>query len=117
MVIKKIQNQEQHELVDPYHGFEKDHAIRRMTTTMVELAFRCIQQERDMRTCMDEVVKILKGIKSDGLVAFEVIRTDEVILLKKKAHFPISPNSIDDWIKGSSISNIFPLRIPEPKSL
>ncbi|XP_022635830.1 LEAF RUST 10 DISEASE-RESISTANCE LOCUS RECEPTOR-LIKE PROTEIN KINASE-like 1.4 isoform X2 [Vigna radiata var. radiata] len=110
MAIKKIQNQELHELVDPYLGFEKDPAMRRMTTAVAELAFRCLQQERDLRPCMDEVVEILRGIKSDGLGGREEteildIRTDEAILLKK-AHSPVSPNSVvDNWVSGSSVSN------------
>ncbi|BAT83003.1 hypothetical protein VIGAN_04009500 [Vigna angularis var. angularis] len=110
MAIKKIQNQELHELVDPYLGFEKDPAMRRMITAVAELAFRCLQQERDLRPCMDEVVEILRGIKSDGLGAREEteildIRTDEAILLKK-AHSPVSPNSVvDNWVSGSSVSN------------
>ncbi|KOM28521.1 hypothetical protein LR48_Vigan549s007600 [Vigna angularis] len=97
MALRKIQNQELHELVDPYLGFEKDHAMRIMTTAVATLAFRCLQQERDLRPCMDEVVEILRGIKSDELGAREEteildIRTDEAILLKK-AHSSVSNSS------------------------
>ncbi|WVZ05439.1 hypothetical protein V8G54_018785 [Vigna mungo] len=108
MAVKKIQNQELHELVDPYLGFEKDHAVRIMTTGVATLAFRCLQQERDLRPCMDEVVEILRGIKSDGLGRQEEteildIRTDEVILLEK-AHSPVSLNSVvDNCVSGSSV--------------
>ncbi|CAJ1843472.1 unnamed protein product [Sphenostylis stenocarpa] len=110
MAVNKIQNQELHELVDPYLGFEWDHAVRRMTTAVAELAFRCLQQEREMRPSMNEVVEILRGIKSDGHGTREEtdvldIRTDEIILLKK-AHSPVSPDSVvNKWVSGSSVSN------------
>lgn len=113
MAVSKIQNQELHELVDPFLGFEKDHAVRRMTTAMAELAFRCLQQQRDMRPTMDEVLEILRGIKSDELDTSEaekvvdVVRTDELVLLKKKdPNSPVSPDSVaDKWVSGSSTSN------------
>ncbi|RZC24058.1 LEAF RUST 10 DISEASE-RESISTANCE LOCUS RECEPTOR-LIKE PROTEIN KINASE-like 1.3 isoform A [Glycine soja] len=109
MAINKIQNQELLEFVDPYLGFERDYAIRRMTTGVAELAFRCLQQEREIRPSMNEVVEILRGINSsDGLGAREEtkvleVRTDEAILLKVS---PVSPDSVvDKWVSGSSVSN------------
>ncbi|TKY64807.1 Serine/threonine-protein kinase [Spatholobus suberectus] len=69
---------------------------------VAELAFRCLQQERELRPPMDEVVEILRGIKSDELGAgkdTEVleVRTDEVRLLKKVPP-PVSPDSVvDKW--------------------
>ncbi|KAL2329520.1 hypothetical protein Fmac_017101 [Flemingia macrophylla] len=111
MAVNKIQNQELHEFVDPSLGFERDHAIRRMTTAVAELAFRCLQQERDMRPSMDEVVDVLRGIKSGDLGGegkeSEIleIRTDEVRLLKK-VPASVSPDSVvDKWVSGSSVSN------------
>ncbi|RDX69564.1 LEAF RUST 10 DISEASE-RESISTANCE LOCUS RECEPTOR-LIKE PROTEIN KINASE-like 1.4, partial [Mucuna pruriens] len=110
MAVNKIQNQELHELVDPYLGFERDNAIRRMTTAVAELAFRCLQPEREIRPSMDEVLEILRGIKSDDLGAraeTEVleVRTDEVRLLKLVPS-PFSPDSVvDKWVSGSSVSN------------
>lgn len=110
MAVNKIQNQELHELVDPYLGFERDHAMRRMTTAVAELAFRCLQQEREMRPSMDEVVDVLRGIKSGDLgegkdVEVLEIRTDEVRLLKKVPS-SVSPDSVvDKWVSGSSVSN------------
>ena len=76
---------------------------------MAELAFRCLQQEREIRPSMNEVVEILRGINSsDGLGAREEtkvleVRTDEAILLKVS---PVSPDSVvDKWVSGSSVSN------------
>ncbi|KAK7394170.1 hypothetical protein VNO78_14691 [Psophocarpus tetragonolobus] len=110
MAINKIQNQELHELVDPYLGFERNYAIRKMTTAVAELAFRCLQQERDMRPSMNEVVQVLREIKSDGLCTREEtevleIRTDEAKLMKK-VPLPVSPDSVvDKWVSGYSVSN------------
>ncbi|CAI8613399.1 unnamed protein product [Vicia faba] len=110
MAVNKIQGQELHELVDPFLGYEKDSAVRKMTTAVGELAFRCLQQQRDMRPSMDEVVEVLRAIKSDGLETREsrvfdvVVRTDELVLLKK-GPYPGSPDSVaDKWVSGSSTS-------------
>ncbi|XP_058737570.1 LEAF RUST 10 DISEASE-RESISTANCE LOCUS RECEPTOR-LIKE PROTEIN KINASE-like 1.4 [Vicia villosa] len=110
MAVNKIQGQELHELVDPFLGYEKDSAVRRMTTAVGELAFRCLQQQRDMRPSMDEVVEVLRAIKSDELETQEskvldvVVRTDELVLLNK-GPYPASPNSVaDKWVSGSSTS-------------
>ncbi|CAK9141601.1 unnamed protein product [Ilex paraguariensis] len=96
MAINKIQNRALHELVDPTLGFEKNTSVRRMTTLVAELAFRCLQQERDMRPSMDEVLKSLKGIQNEELnsLAAEVvdILVDDIALLKD-SHPPLSPNS------------------------
>ncbi|GKV09715.1 hypothetical protein SLEP1_g21172 [Rubroshorea leprosula] len=56
MVISRIQNQALHELVDPPLAFETDFAVRKMVATVAELAFQCLQQERDMRPSMEEVL-------------------------------------------------------------
>ncbi|KAK2415293.1 LEAF RUST 10 DISEASE-RESISTANCE LOCUS RECEPTOR-LIKE PROTEIN KINASE 1.4 [Trifolium repens] len=106
MAVNKIQGQELHELVDPELGYEKDNSVRNMTTAVAELAFRCLQQQKDMRPSMDEVVEILKAIKSDELETHEskvldvVVRTDELVLLKK-GPYPTSPDSVaDKWTRG-----------------
>lgn len=110
MTVNKIQSQELHELVDPFLGYEKDNAVRRMTTAVGELAFRCLQQQRDMRPSMDEIVEVLRAIKSDepetqeSKVLDVVVRTDELVLLKK-GPYPASPDSVaNKWVSGSSTS-------------
>ncbi|XP_057436519.1 LEAF RUST 10 DISEASE-RESISTANCE LOCUS RECEPTOR-LIKE PROTEIN KINASE-like 1.4 isoform X2 [Lotus japonicus] len=104
MAINKIQNQELHELVDLDLGFEKDDGVRRMMTGVAELAFRCLQQQKEMRPNMDEAVEILRAIKSDELDTREAkvvdVVTDEVVLLKKVPS-PVSPDSVaDKWQWG-----------------
>lgn len=109
MAINKIQNQELHELVDLDLGFEKDDGVRRMMTGVAELAFRCLQQQKEMRPNMDEAVEILRAIKSDELDTREAkvvdVVTDEVVLLKKVPS-PLSPDSVaDKWVSSSTASN------------
>ncbi|XP_034686006.1 LEAF RUST 10 DISEASE-RESISTANCE LOCUS RECEPTOR-LIKE PROTEIN KINASE-like 1.1 [Vitis riparia] len=63
--INKIQKCAFHELIDPHLGFDSDLAVNRMTTLVAELAFRCLQPDKEMRPSMDEVLEILKEIESD----------------------------------------------------
>ncbi|XP_033509079.2 LEAF RUST 10 DISEASE-RESISTANCEUS RECEPTOR-LIKE PROTEIN KINASE-like 1.1 [Nicotiana tomentosiformis] len=51
------------ELIDPSLGYESDAEVRRMTTSVAELAFQCLQLEKEMRPTMDEVLEILKAIQ------------------------------------------------------
>ncbi|KAL8167109.1 hypothetical protein V2J09_008608 [Rumex salicifolius] len=63
------------ELVDFNLGFEKSFKVRRMTSLVSELAFRCLQHERESRPSMEEVLEALKRIESidyDGLEAEEM---------------------------------------------
>ncbi|XP_075092054.1 LEAF RUST 10 DISEASE-RESISTANCE LOCUS RECEPTOR-LIKE PROTEIN KINASE-like 1.4 [Nicotiana tabacum] len=64
MAVNKIQTHSVHELVDPSLGFMTNSSVRRMTTLVAESAFRCLQQERDMRPSMQEVLKTLRGIQN-----------------------------------------------------
>ncbi|RAL50067.1 hypothetical protein DM860_017977 [Cuscuta australis] len=56
-----------HELIDPSMGFETDAEIMRMTTSVAELAFRCLQSEKDMRPAMTDVLETLKEIQGSEL--------------------------------------------------
>ncbi|KAH0983539.1 hypothetical protein GBA52_010716 [Prunus armeniaca] len=67
MAINKIQNHLVNELVDPLLEFETNHVVRGMATAVAELAFRCLQQERDMRPTMDEVLDGLRAIQNEDL--------------------------------------------------
>ncbi|XP_041007606.1 LEAF RUST 10 DISEASE-RESISTANCE LOCUS RECEPTOR-LIKE PROTEIN KINASE-like 1.4 isoform X2 [Juglans microcarpa x Juglans regia] len=112
MAINKIQNHSLHELVDPSLGFEKDDAVRRMTTSVAGLAFRCLQQERDMRPKMDEVLEVLKRIKNEEMGAEKAevvdIRVDDVGQLKNIPP-PLSPDSVvtGKWVSDSTTPNSF----------
>ena len=97
MAVNKIQNHTLHELVDPSLGFESNFVTRRKITLVAELAFRCLQQERDMRPTMEEVLNALGRIKNEESIeekAEEVdINSDEVGLLKINPP-PLSPDSV-----------------------
>ncbi|KAJ4974083.1 hypothetical protein NE237_007257 [Protea cynaroides] len=108
MAINKIQNQALHELVDPALGFDSDYAVKRMTTSVAELAFRCLQLEKEMRPSMDEVLDTLKEIEKEDYKVEKaelVIRTDNLGLLKNIAP-PFSPDSVTEkWASRSSTPN------------
>ncbi|XP_058009318.1 LEAF RUST 10 DISEASE-RESISTANCE LOCUS RECEPTOR-LIKE PROTEIN KINASE-like 1.3 isoform X2 [Hevea brasiliensis] len=104
MAVNKIQNHAVNELIDPCLGFEKDSAVRKMATSVAELAFRCLQQERDMRPTMREVLEALKRIEKENFVSEKAdvvdIKEDDVGLLNNVP--PFSPDSIgttDKWGK------------------
>ncbi|KAJ6766576.1 LEAF RUST 10 DISEASE-RESISTANCE LOCUS RECEPTOR-LIKE PROTEIN KINASE-LIKE 1.4 [Salix purpurea] len=66
MAVRKIQSQALNELVDPSLGFDKDFVVREMITSVAELAFRCLQYEREMRPTIEEVVEELRGIEREN---------------------------------------------------
>ncbi|KAL8526823.1 hypothetical protein ACS0TY_015883 [Phlomoides rotata] len=98
MVVNKIQNCALHELVDTSLGFEMNNNMRRMVTLVTELAFRCLQQERDMRPSMEEVVEALRMIQKDDLNAHMVdivdLPIDEDSGLLKGSISPTSQDSV-----------------------
>ncbi|KAL4582516.1 hypothetical protein LXL04_007066 [Taraxacum kok-saghyz] len=79
MAVVKIQNRLLGELVDKSVGFESDGVVRRMMTLVAELAFRCLQQEKDMRPTMKEVVEVLRGIR-DGLLNWEKPEVVDIVV-------------------------------------
>ncbi|CAN6851519.1 unnamed protein product [Brassica oleracea] len=109
MAVSKIQNNALHELVDPSLGFAKDPEVKRKMMAVAELAFRCLQQEREVRPSMDEIVEILKGIKGENrvesspdVVDIEGRGRDDVGLLRHchSVPPPISPET-DKWTSSS----------------
>ncbi|KAM0892466.1 hypothetical protein ACQ4PT_025761 [Festuca glaucescens] len=68
MAISKIQKCQLKELVDLQLGYESDPATKKMMTMVAELAFRCLQQNGEMRPPIKEVHDVLRAIK-DGSVA------------------------------------------------
>ncbi|CAM8991293.1 unnamed protein product [Rhodiola kirilowii] len=65
MAINKIQNGTLLELVDPHLGFLTDSNVQKKIQMMSELAFLCLQQDKDMRPSMEEVVQGLKNISRE----------------------------------------------------
>ncbi|KAM0980110.1 hypothetical protein ACFX13_016134 [Malus domestica] len=97
MAINKIKNHTLHELVDPYLGFESDSRTRKMIIAVAELAFRCLQTDKDVRPSMVEVLNELKWIQSDD---FNIQKAEEIDILAddivplKSDPLPPSPDSV-----------------------
>lgn len=109
MAVSKIQNNALHELVDSSLGFDKDPEVRRKMIPVAELTFRCLQQEREVRPSMDEIVAILKGIKEEEKRVLLVKSPDvvdiesggdDVGLLMNSVPPPSSPET-DKWPSSS----------------
>ncbi|XP_009600756.1 LEAF RUST 10 DISEASE-RESISTANCEUS RECEPTOR-LIKE PROTEIN KINASE-like 1.1 isoform X2 [Nicotiana tomentosiformis] len=108
------------DLIDQSLGFHSDAEVKRMTTLVAELSFRCLQLDKDMRPSMVEVLEILQEIqqgefkhdkKMEGNVntkeSVEVPlspESEDHVLLKKNK-FLTSPNSVNKvWTSDSSTS-------------
>lgn len=108
LAMTKIQNHMLDELVDKSIGFETNGMVRRMITLVAELAFRCLQQNKDMRPTMKEVVEILRGIQNDELNAQKAevldIVVDDGVLKKDHNTEPPSPDfGVTNKLVGSSV--------------
>ncbi|KAK7274260.1 hypothetical protein RIF29_15343 [Crotalaria pallida] len=69
LAIRKIQRRAFGELVDPSLGYQSDENIKRTITSVAELAFQCLQGDKDLRPSMGEVLEELQGIESGKDVA------------------------------------------------
>ncbi|KAL3751343.1 hypothetical protein ACJRO7_012204 [Eucalyptus globulus] len=87
--INKIQNFAFGKLIDPNLGFESDSEINRMTTSVAELAFLCLQQDKEMRPPMDEVLEELKAIACNENAAdiFAYADEGEGVLAPSPSHY------------------------------
>ncbi|XP_020254646.1 LOW QUALITY PROTEIN: LEAF RUST 10 DISEASE-RESISTANCE LOCUS RECEPTOR-LIKE PROTEIN KINASE-like 1.1 [Asparagus officinalis] len=104
--MSKIQNGELADLVDPGLEFGSNQEANRMVTQMAELAFRCLQMDRDMRPPIKEVLEGLKEIEAGSQYCngdnCEVRTKEESRLLKDSGS--ISPDSVmkNCWMSSSS---------------
>ncbi|KAK4479894.1 hypothetical protein RD792_015438 [Penstemon davidsonii] len=108
LALNRIQRCAFDELLDSSLGYKSDSEVMRMTTSVAELAFRCLQLEKDMRPSMDEVLSFLKEIQNGGEIKFEKALSpvrDNVVLLKNKT-FQSSPKAVTDaWSSDSTITS------------
>ncbi|KAL7240356.1 hypothetical protein ACSBR2_006079 [Camellia fascicularis] len=106
LALNRIQNHAFNELIDPSLGFKSDSSIERMTTMVAEVAFQCLQLEKELRPTMDEVLESLKeiqGSKNENSGEQVLSNTwppplpegDDIELLKNSKE-PSSPNSVTD---------------------
>ncbi|KAF8106010.1 hypothetical protein N665_0149s0037 [Sinapis alba] len=113
MAISKIQNDAVHELADLTLGFARDPAVKRMMMSVAELTFRCLQQEREVRPSMDEIVEVLKGIQKEGMrdfpdvVEIDVSGGDEVVLLRHGVPPPLSPVTEKETSSSNTTASSF----------
>ncbi|KAK7238689.1 hypothetical protein RIF29_43920 [Crotalaria pallida] len=117
LAIKKIQQSALSELIDPSLGFDSDNEVKRMIVSVAELAFQCLQRDKELRPSMDEVLKVLMRIESgkdEGENVEEVNEhlaspsspdSDEIGLLKNMK-LPHSPRAVTDrWNSESTTPN------------
>ncbi|XVE75229.1 hypothetical protein DITRI_Ditri12bG0078900 [Diplodiscus trichospermus] len=127
LAISKIQKCAFDDLIDPNLGYKSDSEVTRMTISVAELAFRCLQQEKELRPSMQKVLEELQRIQSECYKLESVkeeeqsdcevpssVRTspplsppnrDEIALLKNN-QLPSSPVSVaDKWISRSTTPN------------
>ncbi|KAH7571121.1 hypothetical protein JRO89_XS05G0256100 [Xanthoceras sorbifolium] len=113
------------ELIDPCLGFHSDEEVKTMAYSVVELAFLCLQQDKEMRPSMDVVLEELKRIKNGECKLKEeddddkeVLKSmqqqpapspphcDEAVLLKN-IKLPSSPISVtENWVSNSTAPNV-----------
>lgn len=121
LAMRKIQTKAIHELIDPTLEYESNPKVRRMMNSVAELAFCCLQLEKQMRPGMDEVVEALETITNlkfeiengeiDEFVSEKALKkhpspeSDETVLIKS-VKLARSPVSVDEaWISESSTSS------------
>ncbi|KAE8720627.1 hypothetical protein F3Y22_tig00018827pilonHSYRG00046 [Hibiscus syriacus] len=63
--INRIQNSALHELVDPSLGFKTNNKVRKTISGVTEVVFRCLQNEKDMRPTMAQVLEALMGARNE----------------------------------------------------
>jgi serine/threonine protein kinase len=68
MAVSKIQRGQVEQLVDRELGYGSDEATRKTMTMVAELAFRCLQQNGEMRPPIGEVLDVLRSIQEEGFV-------------------------------------------------
>ncbi|KAL2937293.1 LEAF RUST 10 DISEASE-RESISTANCE LOCUS RECEPTOR-LIKE PROTEIN KINASE-like 1.1 [Bienertia sinuspersici] len=96
--INKIQRCAFDELVDPQLGFVSDFKVRRMTRSVAELAFQCLQHDKGFRPSMEAILEALKRIEGadyDALLQAENMDTKTVEEVVKLRPTP-SPTENDD---------------------
>jgi serine/threonine protein kinase len=108
LALNKIQRSELDQLVDPNLGFQSNWEMRRMVSLVAELAFRCLQCDRDMRPSIKEVLEALKAIKKGGEVGDKLGKENST---KEETHLlhsgaVCSPVTVmERWKSGSTIPN------------
>ncbi|KAM0831188.1 hypothetical protein ACQ4PT_065736 [Festuca glaucescens] len=83
MALNRIQNHEVVQLVDPELGYDTDSETKRSIDRVAEVAFQCLQLERNLRPSIKEVVEILNCIRDGDCPAKNMSQNAS---LKEDAH-------------------------------
>ncbi|KAL2324124.1 hypothetical protein Fmac_023182 [Flemingia macrophylla] len=112
LAIRKIQKSEIAQLVDPSLGFDSNSDVKSQITSVAELAFQCLQRDKDLRPSMDQVLEVLRRIESwknkygelnfDGKGSLSPDH-DEMELLRNMK-FISSPKAVTDPCNSDSTS-------------
>ncbi|KAJ4752679.1 Protein kinase family protein [Rhynchospora pubera] len=94
LALNKIQTDQLDELVDPALGFQSDPEVRQMISLVAEVAFRCLQSDRDMRPSMKEVLEVLRLIQKGNF------RGEKIRKLERDA--VCSPNTVMNGLISQS---------------
>ncbi|KAJ6324423.1 hypothetical protein OIU76_011680 [Salix suchowensis] len=77
LAIIKIQKCAFDELIDSGLGYNSDEKVKRMTTSVAELAFQCLHHDKEMRPSMENVLHQLKIIQGgESLDNLEEVHDD-----------------------------------------
>ncbi|KAL9244722.1 hypothetical protein vseg_018465 [Gypsophila vaccaria] len=111
--MNRLQRGVLHELVDQTLGYNSNFKVQRMVTLVAELAFQCLQQEKEVRPTMTEVHEALvriEGVDYEALEAEEMGRKQTWVSnddeIDKTSPSPSSV--IDNWAIKSNTSNSNP---------
>ncbi|KAH0449702.1 hypothetical protein IEQ34_020394 [Dendrobium chrysotoxum] len=105
MAVNRIQKGNLEELMDQKLGFDSDMKTKRMMKLVAELAFRCLQVDREMRPPIKEVLEVLKGIQSGALLEHS---SEQLVSNagRDSDKRPSSPESVTEkWASRSSTPN------------
>ena len=114
--MNRIQRCAFDELVDPNLGFASDFRVRKMTTLVAELAFQCLQHDKEFRPSMDVVLKTLKRIETDDYDALQIEETGKNTREDMKTQNSIPPPSPTEDDHAQLLNNL-PLHPPSPISV
>uniref|UniRef100_A0A453DUH5 non-specific serine/threonine protein kinase n=1 Tax=Aegilops tauschii subsp. strangulata TaxID=200361 RepID=A0A453DUH5_AEGTS len=96
MALNRIQNHLVVQLVDPELGYDTDLETKRTIDRVAEVAFQCLQLERDLRPSIKEVVEILTCVRDGDCGANSMKKKasqkEDVCLLKDGLQF--SPDTV-----------------------
>lgn len=79
VAAKKIRKGAIGELVDPSLGFESDNEVKRMVTSVAELAFQCVLGDKELRPSMEQVLLELKKVNGGNYEYENIEKGDESV--------------------------------------